>query len=213
MLHQADVRRLALRIFHSRLEPAGDAPAVDDRPVRMRRHSRVILEGKPRETVAPNLLQVAVEKMSRAACVEDGLEAPWTAMSLWIASVDRLGGDSFRQLRHDIGLVDDGQPLGQVGVVREVAVAIADREDGGYQLDPGPGCRRLHLLDVSEVEVRDAIQNLELVVGDEHRRVTVLLRPIDQGDHVLDRLVDLQVGAAIDPPLGVARGPGLAALR
>ena len=37
----------------------------------------------------------------------------------------------------DKGLVNDRQAFGQVGVLRKVAVAVADREDGRDELDAG----------------------------------------------------------------------------
>ena len=65
--------------------------------------------------------------------------------------------------------------------MREVAVAVADREDRRDQLDPGPGRGRLHPLDVAEVEVGDPVEDLELVVGDQDRRVAVAASPARSG--------------------------------
>ena len=163
--------------------------------------------------------RVAVAQVWGTSRVGDGLQAA------------RVTGDHRAALSHsgaanqaasaaddDERLIDHRQSLGEIGVLRQVAVAVSDREDGRDELDAGLRRRRLDLLDVLEVIGRDAVEHLELVVGDQHRRVAVLLGPVDQRDHVLDRLVDLQVGAAIDPALGIASravvtGPGCGAER
>ena len=103
----------------------------------------------------------------------------------------------------EIRLVDDRQALGQVGVVREMPVAVADREDRRHQLEPGRRGGRLDFLDVSKVIVRHAVKDLQLVVGVQDPRVSAPFGPIEKRSELAHRPVDLQVRAAIKPALGI----------
>ena len=90
-------------------------------------------------------------------------------------------------------------------------ITIADREDRRHQLEPRCGGGRLDLLHVHEVILRHPVQDLKLVVREQDPGVAALLRPIEQRQQVVDRAVDLQVGAAVKPALGIGRGRSLRA--
>ena len=60
-------------------------------------------------------------------------------------------------------------------------------------------------LDVAEVKVGDAVEDLELVVGEHDAGIAGSARPLDERDQIVGRPIDLKVGAAIDPALAVGR--------
>ena len=104
---------------------------------------------------------------------------------------------------HDERLVHDRQALGEVRVVRQMPVAVPDREDGGDQLDLGLRRRRLDTLRIVKVAVDHAVEDLQLVIGEQHRGVPVSAGTFDQRDDFVGGLIDLEVGAAIDPALAI----------
>ena len=81
----------------------------------------------------------------------------------------------------------------------EVAVAVADREDGRDQLDVGPGRGGLDPLGIAEIGVDDAVEDLELVVGESAPRYIRPASPADQVDHLVGRLIDLEIGRCNRP--------------
>ena len=71
-------------------------------------------------------------------------------------------------------------PFGEVRVVGEDAVAVADREDRRDDLEARAGRGRLHPVGVPEVALVHPVEDLELVVGQHDRRVAALRGPLEQ---------------------------------
>ena len=154
---------------------------MKDRAVDEHRHAGIVLEPEGSELVAARFFEVAVLDLRRRVRNKHGCSGLL-----------------------DIGLIDDRQALGEVGVVGQVAVAVADREDGRDQLELGLGRGGLDLFDVAEIVVGDAIEDLKLVVGEQNAGVSGAACPAEQRLQVVDGLVDLKVDAAIEPAIGIA---------
>ena len=188
------------------LETAGDAAAVHDRAIGERAGAWVVLEREVEELVAAGFFEPSVANLDDWASSRARPRAARYATAprriLEVAPLLRAG--SARAL-DEIRLVDDRKPFSQVGVVRQMAVAVSDREDRRHQLEAGCGGGRLDLFDVPEVIVRHPVQDLKLVVGEQDPGVSAALGPIEKRPEVVDRAVDLQVEAAIEPALGIGR--------
>ncbi len=87
----------------------------------------------------------------------------------------------------------------------ENAIAVADGKDGRNDLQTRAGRGGLHSLGVAEIALVHTVEDLELVVGQQNRRVTAAAGAFDQVQHPIGVLVDQQVRAAIDPALAEQR--------
>ena len=75
----------------------------------------------------------------------------------------------------EIGLVNDRHALRKIGILRQNAIAVADRENRRNQLDLGPGRGGFHFLHVAEVKVWHAVEDLKLVVGEQNAQHSLRL--------------------------------------
>ncbi len=182
-LREAHVGRRLPLDYPAWLEATSDPSLMADRAVGEGCHSRVILPVETAKLVPLRHFEVAVLNLGGRPGIKNG-----------------------HAILDEIRLVDDRKALGEIGVLGQDAVAVADREHRRNQLDLGPGRGGLYLLNIAEVKVRHAVEDLKLVVGEQDARVACVARPLDQGDQFVNRSIDLKVEAAINPSIDVGRG-------
>jgi len=95
--------------------------------------------------------------------------------------------------------VADGNPFGKVRIVREQAVGVTDTKDGRYYSDTETRRGRPHALEMFKILGGDAIEYLELVVGEHHPVVSDLHRTAQQFQREIAILGDLQVAPKEEP--------------
>ena len=102
---------------------------------------------------------------------------------------------------HDEQRVLHRQTLGEIRIVREQIVRVADAEKRGYQLDADLLRRRAHAGDVGKVMLRQRRHAGEFRVGDEQMRVARRLCALHQRDDAIGLFVHLVIRRRIHPPL------------
>ena len=164
------------------LEPAADVPLMKHRAVGERRDSGVVLERETGKLIPLGQFEIAVLDLDRRPRVEHR-----------------------HSLRDNKRLVDDRQALGEIGVLGEQTIAVADRENRGDQLELGLGRGGFHAFHVAKVEIGHSVKHLELVVGEYNARVAAAARSLEKCRQVVHRPIDLKVEATVEPALAVRR--------